>query len=245
MLLAARLVADGMPCVGGDLVREIPVTAGERVPERRHRLVRRPVPARAEALQEAEVVRARAAQLRAEELQQEPVIAVPDLGPDVAGNEEVRRRELGQHPAAVPPAGQRVGQLGADRVRHRRPEQELAQAVGLPVENLVQQVVGNRPIVAGETAQKAGAIRLRGERERGETNPCGPALGAITQRLDVALGEIGRERLQRLAALVQGERELGGPDLDQVVRQAQALQAQARVRPRREHQPEPARRRGR
>ena len=155
----------------------------------------------------------------AEELKQQPVIAVPDLGPDVAGNQEVRRRELGEHFAAVAPAGQRVGELGTDRVRHRGPEQELAQAVGLPVENLVQQVVGDRPIVAGETAQKSGPIGLRGERERGEANSCRPALGALAERLDVALGEIGRERLQRLAALVEGERELGGPDLDQVVRQ--------------------------
>ncbi len=242
MLLSGRLVADDVPRLGGDLVGEIPVAACERVPERRNGLVRRPVPARAEALQQAEVVRARAAQLRAEELQQQPVIAVPDLGPGVAGDEEVRCRELGQHPAAVAPAGQRVGELRADRVRNGRTEQELAQAVGLPVEDLVQQVVRDGPIVARETAQEAGAIRLRGERERGEADPGGPALGAIAQRLDIALGQIGRERLERLAALVHGERELGGPDLGEVVRQAQALQAQARVRPCREHQPEPARR---
>ena len=203
VLLAGGLEGDDVPRLRGDLVGEIPVAAGERVPERRDRLVRRPVPPRAEPLQQAEVVRPRPAQLSAQELEQQPVVAVADLGPGVTGDEEVRRGELGQHPAAVTSSGQRVRQLGTDRVRHRGAEQELAQAIGLPVEDLVQQVVRHRPVVAGESAQEAGAIRLGRERERSETDPGRPSFRAMVQRLDVAVGEVGREGLQSLAALVR------------------------------------------
>ena len=101
------LHGDDVPGLGGDLVGEIPVATGQRVPERGHRLVRLPVPAGAEPLQQPEVVRPRPSQLRAQELQQQAVVAIPDLGAGVTGHEEVCGRELGQHPAAVAPAGQR------------------------------------------------------------------------------------------------------------------------------------------
>ena len=82
MVVSAGLVADDMPRLGRDLVGEIPVAAGEGVPKCRNGLVRRPVPAGAHALEQPEVVRARPPQLRAEELEQQPVIAVAGLDPE-------------------------------------------------------------------------------------------------------------------------------------------------------------------
>ena len=114
--------------------------------------MRLPVPARAQPLQQPEVVRARPTQLRPQELEQESVVAVADLGAAVTGDEKVRRRQLGQHASAVATPGQCIRQLGADRVGHGGAEQELPQAVGLPVEDLVQEVVGHGAVVAGEPA---------------------------------------------------------------------------------------------
>ena len=61
------------------------------------------------------------------------------------------------------------------------------------------------------------------------------------ERLDVAGGEVGRERLERLAALVHRERQLGGADLGQVVGEAEPLQPQTRVGPGRDHDAQRAR----
>ncbi len=230
------LHGDDVPGLGGDLVGEIPVTTGQRVPERGHRLVRLPVPAGAEPLQQPEVVRPRPSQLRAQELEQQSVVAIPDLGAGVAGHEEVRGRELGQHPAAVAPAGQGVRQLSGDRVGHRGAEEKLPQPIGLTVEDLVQQIVGHGAVVPGEAAQEAGAVGLRGKGQRGEADAGSPPLGPPVQRLDVARCEFGRERLQGLAALLECEGQVGGTDLREVVGEAQSLQAQARVGPGRDHQ---------
>ena len=197
MRCAGVLEGDQMPRLRCDLVGEIPVASGERIPKRRDGLVRRPVPPCAQPLHQAEIARSRPPQLRPQELEEQRVVAVAELRAGVTGDEEVGRRELGQHPPAVTSAGQRVGQLRTDRVGHGGAEQELSQAVGLPIEDLVQQVVGHRPIVAGEPAQEPGAVRLRGERQRGEADPGSPPFRPIAQSLDVAVCELGGERLQQ------------------------------------------------
>ncbi len=156
-------------------------------------------------------------------------------------NEKVGRGELGEHPSTVASPGQRIRQLRAERVGHGGTEQELPQAIGLPVEDLVQQVVGDRPVVAREAAEKSAAVRLGREREPREADPGRPAFGASADSLDVSLRQVVRERPQGLAALVHGEGELGGSDLAQVVREPQTLQPQLWVGPGRDHEAKSAR----
>ncbi len=60
------------------------------------------------------------------------------------------------------------------------------------------------------------------ERERGEAEAGRPALGSRVELFDLLGREI--QRREQLAALLEGEREVGGPNLRQVAVQPLSMQ---------------------
>ena len=108
------------------------------------------VPVRGAGVQPAHVGGCAEAQLRAQQLAQQRVVAVP--GPVVAerGDQRVLALELREHVLGVRAAGQPVGEVAADEVDDRRAQQEVDEVVRLLGEHLGDQVVGHRGVVAGE-----------------------------------------------------------------------------------------------
>lgn len=86
-----------------------------------------------------------------------------------------------------------AGQL----VEVRRVQQEGAHVLGLTVEHLLDEVVEDKPVAAGERVDKlagpAASVALSGE--GGELQACRPALGATLERGDVRGLEVEAHRL--------------------------------------------------
>ena len=68
----------------------------------------------------------------------------------VAGDEEVLRLEVAEHAAGRRIARQVDRELDRQRVRHTRAEQELELFPRLPSEDLGEEIVGDRPLIARE-----------------------------------------------------------------------------------------------
>ena len=137
--------------------------------------------------------------------------------------------EPGQQPLAVAAARQGVGELARDAPDHAGVEQEPGQRGLLLREDLLGEVVGGTALVPGQSAD--GRVHVLGalEGQRGETEPCRPALRPRQQhgQLRRCGGDLlGGEELQGLRGV---EAEVVGAELRQPAAQPQPLQRQVRV----------------
>ncbi len=233
---------DHVPRLTRDLVGEIPAAGGQRFAQCRDRLAVCPVPLGAHTVQQRKVVRPGPAQLRPEELEQQAVVAVPELPARVARDEEVRGLELRQHATRVAAPCQPLGELDRQPVGDGGPEQELSTFLALAAEHLVEEVVGHGAVVTRKPQQRARRVRLVGERERGQPDPGRPALGPRAKRLDVVVGEAVVGRSDELTAFDRGKGQVRCADLAQLTGQAEPLQPQRRIGPRRQDHVQPRRR---
>ncbi len=88
-------------------------------------------------------------QLGSQQLREHCVVAVPRVFAALETDDQcVAALEVTQHPCAVVPAGHRVAERAGQPVEHGGLEQEPAPIVGLVVQRLLQQEVGDRLVVA-------------------------------------------------------------------------------------------------
>ena len=98
---------------------------------------------------------------------------------------------------------------------------------GLALQDLLDQVVDDVAVVAGEAGDEPGDVVAALHRERGQLQRGDPALGARLQRGDVAGGERQAHRLVEVRRrLVRREPQVGGADLDQLAARPQPGQRQ-------------------
>ena len=146
------------------------------------------------AVQRGDRLRLVPAQLGAQHLPEQRVMAVLGLGRVERDERDARAREVAQHRARAGGRRARRRTAGPDsrpRIDVRR--RKSASAAGRPRQDLVAQVVGDQPVVAGEVGRRAGcAIAAPAQRQRGEVQGGGPALGVAQQH-----GEVGRARGRR------------------------------------------------
>ena len=142
------------PAGGEQGGRLVDVAGGQGVADGRHRLAVGGVPGGRPAVQLRQLGGVLVAQLGPEQLGEQGMVAVPGpVGADGRG-EHVLALQPGQHPGAVRPAGQRVGQVPAEPVGDRRPQQERPQLGGLGGQHLLDQVAGDGPVVAGQVGHE-------------------------------------------------------------------------------------------
>ena len=119
---------------------------------------------------------------------------------------------------------------------HRGVEQEPANVVGLAVEHLLDQVVQDEAVAAGERVDEAGhpagvpGAGAAAGRESGQLQPGGPSLGAVLEggdvrRIEVEAHDVVEERVR----LVGGEAQVRGAQLEELAAGAQPGQGQRRV----------------
>ena len=114
---------------------------------------------------------------------------------------------------------------------------KLPDAFGLTLQHLLDQVVDDVAVVAGEAGDEAGDVVAPLHRERRQLQRGDPALGAPLQRGDVACRQVQAHHLVEVGRrLVGREAQVGGADLDQLAARAQAGQRQRRIGPAGDHQ---------
>ena len=114
---------------------------------------------------------------------------------------------------------------------------KLRTVLGLALQDLLDQVVDDVAVVAGEAGDEAGDVVAALHRQRRQLERGDPALGAPLQRGDV----LGRQRqphhvVEVGRGLVGGEAQVGGADLDQLAAGPQPGQRQRRVGAAGDHQ---------
>ena len=122
------------PARGGQLRREVPGASGGGVAQGGGIVAVRGEPGRGPPMQLRRLVGELCAQLGAQQLGKERVIAMPVAVLVERRREDAPVLQAREHALCVPGAGERVGEVGAQRVDDRRAQQEVAQvaAAGAP-----------------------------------------------------------------------------------------------------------------
>jgi hypothetical protein len=105
-------------------------------------------------------------------------------------------------------------------------------------EDLGQQIVAERPVVAREVVDEALGLRMAPQRVRREPQCADPSFGVLPEPPHMGLPHCDLEAGEHVAGLVERERELGAADLGQLVLQPQPPEVQRRVGARGHDQPQ-------
>ena len=135
-----------------------------------------------------------------------------------------------QHRVGVLRAGERVGQVDAQRLDDRGAQQEVAQLGRLARQHLADQVVADRRVGAREVLDEVPWLRMVQQRGGGQPQGRRPALGASPEHREVLGGERHVERGEHRLGLVKREGEVGRADLGQAAVEAQAAEPDRRIR---------------
>ena len=240
-VLAAEQAAS--PVLGQQVGGALPVLHGHRLADGLGREPVRAVPVGGLAPQLGDLPRRLAPELVAQQLGEERVVAVLLAPVAERHHEDVGPLQPGQGPLAVVAAGEGVGQLAAELVHDRGPDQEVAQLGRQAVQDLGDQVAGQAAVVAGQLEHEPAWVGVAQHRHRGQAQPGRPALGAGLEHGQVGVGQPGPEvvAVQQLGHLGHAEGQVGGPELAQLAGDEQPVQRQGRVGPGDQHQPEPGR----
>ena len=114
---------------------------------------------------------------------------------------------------------------------------KLRTSLGLALQHLLDQVVDDVPVVAGEAGDEAGDVVSPLHRERRQLERGDPPFGAPLQRCDVLRRQRQSHHLVEVRrGLVGREAQVGGADLDQLAAPPQPGQRQRRVGAAGDHQ---------
>lgn len=133
--------------------------------------------------------------------------------------------------AGLLPPGELGGERGGHRVTDADHTQEVAHVVGQPGEDLPDEVVGHRAVIAGELGEERVGVGGLRDAKGGQPQPGGPSAGALVQHLDLCRREVHPGLGQQLRRLRQGEAQLPGAQLPQSPSEAQPGQRQWRIQP--------------
>ena len=127
-------------------------------------------------------------------------------------------------------SGDRIAEWTIQPLEDRGLEQEIPHALGLAPQDLLDQVVHDVPVVAGEGRDEVGDIRSAPHRECGQLQPRDPAFGPCLQGRRVFGREVEPHHLvEKRGRLIRGEAQVGRPKLGQLAARPEAGQGQDRV----------------
>ena len=183
-------------------------------------------------------------QTRPQHVGKEVVVAIPPTPAIQRNQEQVRSLELLQHGFPRPSprilAGDGVTQRTAQPVQDGGLLQESADALGLTLQDLFDQVVDNVAVVSGEASDEVGDVWPPLHRKGRQLERGNPAFGALLERCDGSGRQIETHRIVEVCRrLVRREPQLGSTDFDQVATGTQARQRQRRIGPAGDDQMQP------
>ena len=175
--------------------------------------------------------------MRAQDIGEQVVVAVPVATVVEGYDEQVRPLERLEHGLGVADAGDRIAERAAQPFEDRGVEQEGADGLGLADEHLLDEVVDDVPIVAREAGDEPGGVLASLQREGRELQGGDPPLGASLESGDVRGREIQSDDVVQVRRhLVEGEPEVGRAYLDELAARPQSGQRQGRVGAGADHQ---------
>ena len=144
-------------------------------------------------------------------------------------DERVRVFEVQQDPFRARAAGQQIRQLTVDAIEQAGTQQQILDVVGLAVQHLGDQVLGDRAVAAGELRDEPLRVGVTGQGERREPQARGPPFGPLVQQRRSGLGQRDTRGVEQLACFALGEAQIRRADLGQLACQAQLMQAQPKI----------------
>ena len=240
----AHLAVDhhGEPARRGEVGREIPGAARGRMAQGGGVVAVRGEPRRGPPVQLRDLVGELRAQLGAQELGEQRVVAMPGAALVERRREHAAVLQSRQHRVAVRRPGERVGELGAQRLDDRGAQQEVAQLRRLAGQHLADQVVADRRVGAREVLDEGARVGMVLQRHGREAQRRRPPLGAPPERREVLGRQHDAQRAEQRAGLVEREVQVGRADLGQAAVEAQTAESDRRVRPRDDDEPQGRRR---
>ena len=215
-----------------------PIARRLRVPDRLHRVSVRLQPRRRGAMQRIDDLGGAAAELELQQVREQVVVAEPAPPGVERDDERVRVLEVLQDRLRAHAPGQGVGERTVDPLEHGGAQEQLPHVRRLTLEHLRQQVSGDGPLAAGELRDEPLGIGVPRQRDRREPQTGRPPLGPLPESRRSLIGQRDPARLEQPPGLLEGEAQVGVADIRQRARQPQAVQPEARVLARREHDPQ-------
>ncbi len=157
------------------------------------------------------------------------VIAVPAPCLVEGRDEEVGPFQVCQGLLAVAAAGDGVAEGAREPVEDGRLDQEGLQVLRQALQHLLDQVVEDVAMAAGEVGDQLTGVLPALQGEGGQLQAGGPALGAGLQGRKVRRCQLQAHAAGELAGLVGGEAQVGGAHLGQLPARPQPGQGQGRV----------------
>ena len=122
-----------------------------------------------------------AVEVRAEELTEEVVVAVPATMVVERNHERVRPVELSEHIGRAGDPEHRVAQGGRHPAKHRRREQEFPVPLRLPGQDDLDQIVGNLPLPSRDSSTTASPDAGSSTVCNASAMPAGPTFRSLTE----------------------------------------------------------------
>ncbi len=110
-------------------------------------------------------------------------------------------------------AGQQVGQFAVDPVKQAGAQQQILNVVGLAVEHLGEQVIGDGAVAAGELGDDPLRVGVTCQGEHREPQPRGPPFGPLVQQRRPGRGQRDARGGEQLAGFALGKTQVGCADL--------------------------------
>jgi hypothetical protein len=230
------------PALGDEVGGEVPGLAGGGVTQRGGVPPVLGGPDGGARVQRLDLVRELHAQLGAQQLGEQLVVAVPDAVLVERRREHAAVLEPGDHRVTVGAAGERIGHLGVERLDDRRAQEERAEVRRLVRERLADEVVADGHVGPGEAVDERARVGMVAQRDRGQPQRGRPSLGPPPELPEVLRRELDAEGLEHRRRLVACEREVRGPDRGEAALEPHAADRDGRVCSRDQDQPQARRR---
>ena len=201
------------------------VSGGQGVRDRPLAVALRLAPVGGLACERRRTPRLEAIELAAQELADEPMVAVAAARPSERHEEGVvGGKVLEQAPGAVTPE-HAVAQRPGERVEHGRADEEDTLDLRAPAEVLLAQVLRDVWVGAADGVRRR--VGAGGEqREGGQVEPRGPTLAALVEPRGDVLGDLEAGGVEQRVGLPPGQREVGRAELEELARRAPARDRQ-------------------
>ena len=221
--------------------RVVPVATRRRVPDRLVQQVVGGQPPGGGAMEDGDPLRGLVRQLGPQELAEQRVDPVaPGVVRDLVEEDIVARQQVQLMRCARP--GEHLDQARPEHVDDTRAEQRRAHLGRLGVEDLGEEVVGDRAAVTRQRPCGRVLVLAVGQGERGEPQARGPAACPGHDRLHRGCREVDAGAAQQHPRLAGREGQVSHADLHHRAVEPVAVEREHRVRPGEEHEPQPARR---
>src|SRR6266581_7633182 len=113
------------------------------------------------------------------------VVAIPTTAVIQRDEEKIRPLQRDQSGRAVRLTGDRIAQRPAQTVEDRALQEKLSDILGLALQDLLNEVVDDVPVVSGETRNERAQIVASLHRQRCQLERGDPSLRALIQRRDI------------------------------------------------------------